>query len=175
MLAIRFLRTGRRNRAFFRIVLTESSRPPKSNYIKELGWFDPHSKESSLKSEEILKYLNTGAKPSNSVAKLLIANNIKHKHIVYTPDAPKAKRGKGDEKEVKTQQAPSSEAQDEVSPDQVAEPTEATDEKVAEQTETPAENTVKEETVEEKEGEEVTLEAQASIEKSEEDSKQETK
>lgn len=97
MLAIRFLRSGRKNRAFFRIVLTENSRPPKSNYIKELGWFDPHSKETSLKTEEILKYLNSGAKPSNSVAKLLLENKVKHKQIVYTPDTPKEKRGKKDE------------------------------------------------------------------------------
>lgn len=92
MLAIRFLRSGRRNRAFFRIVLTEKSRPPKSNFIKELGWFDPHSKEASLKTEEILKYLDNGAKPSNSVSKLLIANKIKHKQIVFVPDAPKSKK-----------------------------------------------------------------------------------
>ncbi|OQA53283.1 MAG: 30S ribosomal protein S16 [candidate division WS2 bacterium ADurb.Bin280] len=104
MLAIRFMRTGRRNRAFFRIVLTESSRPPKSNCIKELGWFDPHTKQTSLHEEEILKYLNTGAKPSNSVAKLLLENKMKHKQIVYKPDAPKQKRGKGDQEKTKTQE-----------------------------------------------------------------------
>jgi len=97
MLAIRFLRSGRKNRAFFRIVVTENSRPPKSNYIKELGWFDPHSKQTSLKTEEILKYLDNGAKPSNSVAKLLLDNKVKHKQIVYTPDTPKEKKGKKDE------------------------------------------------------------------------------
>lgn len=99
MLAIRFLRSGRKNRAFFRIVVTENSRPPKSNYLTELGWFDPHSKQSSLKTEEILKYLDNGAKPSNSVAKLLIDNKMKHKQIVFIPDAPKAKKGKKDEGE----------------------------------------------------------------------------
>lgn len=97
MLAIRFLRSGRRNRAFFRVVLTEKSRPPKSNFIKELGWFDPHSKEVSLNKEEILRCLDNGAKPSNSVAKLLLANKIEHKQIVFIPDAPKAKKtGKND-------------------------------------------------------------------------------
>lgn len=107
MLAIRFLRSGRKNRAFFRIVLTENSRPPKSNYIKELGWFDPHSKETSLKTEDILKYLDNGAKPSNSVAKLLLDNKIKHKQIVFIPDTPKDKKGKKGEQ--KTPAAPKKE------------------------------------------------------------------
>lgn len=96
MLAIRFLRSGRKNKAFFRIVLTENSRPPKSNFIKELGWFDPHSKQTSLKTEDILRYLDNGAKPSNSVAKLLLASKMKHKQIVYIPDTAKTKKGKKD-------------------------------------------------------------------------------
>lgn len=106
MLAIRFLRAGRKNRAFFRIVLTENSRPPKSNYIKELGWFDPHTKQLSLKGEDIIKCLDNGAKPSNSVAKLLLDNKIKHKLIVYKPDAPKTKKGKKDEASEKPAETP---------------------------------------------------------------------
>lgn len=121
MLAIRFMRTGRRNRAFFRIVLTESSRPPKSNYIKELGWFDPHTKQTSLHEEEILKYLNTGAKPSNSVAKLLLENKMKHKQIVYKPDTPKAKKGKGDEEKPKTQAPKSDEGEIKENPEEAPE------------------------------------------------------
>jgi len=120
MLAIRFMRTGRRNRAFFRIVLTESSRPPKSNYIKELGWFDPHTKQTSLHEEEILKYLNTGAKPSNSVAKLLLENKIKHKQIIYKPDAPKAKKGKDGEEKSNAQAPKTDEGENKDNPEEVA-------------------------------------------------------
>lgn len=94
MLAIRFLRSGRTNQAFFRVVLTQKSSPPKSNFIKVFGWYNPKTKESSLNKEEILEWVGKGAKPSNSLAKLLIANNITHKNIVFVPDAPGQKKAK---------------------------------------------------------------------------------
>ena len=94
MLEMRFLRTGRRNSAFFRVVLTESSKPPKSGFIKVLGWFNPHTKESSLKKDEILSWIEKGAKPSNRLAKLLMSEGIKHKRIIYIPSAKKEAKAK---------------------------------------------------------------------------------
>ena len=94
MLSLRFSRVGRRNKAFFRIVLTEKSRPADSGFIKVLGWYNPHTKETSLQKEEILSWLNKGAQPSNTVAKLLENNKVKHKSIKFIPDAPKAKKEK---------------------------------------------------------------------------------
>ncbi len=88
MLTLRFTRAGRRNRAFFRIVATEKSRPAKSGFNKILGWYDPKTKEASLNKEEILKLVENGAKPSNSLAKLLIAQNLTHKNIKFVPNAP---------------------------------------------------------------------------------------
>jgi small subunit ribosomal protein S16 len=96
MLAIRFLRSGRRNAPFFRIVLTESSKPPKSGFIKVLGWYNPKTKDSSLKREEILDWLNKGAKPSNSLSKLLEQNKISHKLVKFVPAKPKAKKAKNE-------------------------------------------------------------------------------
>ena len=89
MLEMRFLRAGRRNKSFFRIVLTEKSKPCKSGFIKILGWYDPHTKESSFDKEEILAWANKGAWASNSVAKLLNENKIEHKCIKFKPKAPK--------------------------------------------------------------------------------------
>jgi len=109
MLAIRFLRSGRANKAFFRIVLTESSKPPKSGFLKILGWYDPQTKKTSLEKEEILKWLDKGARASNSVAKLLSANAIKHKLAKYVPDKEKMKKSKGEEKP-KAPKAPEKEA-----------------------------------------------------------------
>jgi len=98
MLEIRFLRSGRRNAPFFRIVLTESSKPPKSGFIKILGWYNPKTKDSSLKKEEILEWLNKGAKPSNSLSKLLEQNKVSHKLIKFVPAKPKAKKVKEEKK-----------------------------------------------------------------------------
>ena len=51
-----------------------------------------------------MEWVNKGAKPSNSVAKFLIANKITHKHIVFIPDAPGKKKSKsGDKGEQKSE------------------------------------------------------------------------
>lgn len=100
MLTLRFLRTGRRNRAFFRIVLTEKSKPAKSGFNKILGWYDPKTKKSSFEKEEILKLVKNGAIASNSLAKLLKEQKVTHKNIKFVPDTPKKAKVKG-EKEVK--------------------------------------------------------------------------
>jgi len=97
MLTIRLARGGRRNSAFFRIVLTEHSKPADSGFIKVLGWYDPHSKKISLEKEEILQWVKVGAKPSNSLSKLLKQNKVTHKNIKFVPDAkgaPKTKEKK---------------------------------------------------------------------------------
>lgn len=101
MLTLRFLRTGRRNRAFFRIVLTEKSKPAKSGFNKILGWYDPKTKKSSFEKEEILKLVKNGAIPSNSLAKLLGEQKVSHKNIKFIPDAPKKAKVKEEKKEVK--------------------------------------------------------------------------
>jgi small subunit ribosomal protein S16 len=133
MLVIRYLRQGRKNQAFFRVVLTEKGNPPKSKFQKVFGWYNPKTKESSLNKEDILEWVNKGAKPSNSVAKLLIDNKITHKHIVFTPDAPGKTKKKPEEKK----EAPKSEAETsqdaEVSTDNGAQEKSATEPKAPEE------------------------------------------
>jgi len=51
MLTIRFARTGRKNRAQFRIVLQENSTAPTGKHIALLGSYDPHLKKAVLKAE----------------------------------------------------------------------------------------------------------------------------
>jgi len=125
MLVIRYQRQGRKNSAFFRIVLTESSKPTKSGFLKILGWYNPHTKESSLKKEEILEWLNKGAQASNSVSKLFKINKIDHKNASFVPDAPKTKK----EKEAKSK-APVALSKDnqEAEEQPASEQTEGTDE-----------------------------------------------
>jgi small subunit ribosomal protein S16 len=117
MLEMRFLRTGRRNRAFFRIVLTEKSKPAKSGFIKILGWYDPQTKESSFDKEEILSWANKGAWASNSLARLLNENKIEHKCIKYKQLTPKKTKK---EPVVKAEKQP---AQPEVAPEGIQDET----------------------------------------------------
>jgi small subunit ribosomal protein S16 len=104
MLVIRFNRSGRANSAFFRIVVTESSKPAKSGFIKILGWYNPHSKDSSINKEEILRYMDNGAQVSNSMAKFLTANKISHKLIKFVPDAPGKKKSEPKETKPKSEE-----------------------------------------------------------------------
>jgi len=133
MLTIRFLRQGRRNRAFFRIVLTESSKSSKSGFIKVLGWYDPKTKEASLKKEEILNWVKCGAKPSNQLAKLLVKEKVSHKNIKYVPNSPKSKKVK-EEKHPKpaAPQKESEESEESEAAEEEAEGTESSEDTSAE-------------------------------------------
>jgi len=76
MLKIRLTRRGKRNRAFFRIVVTESSWPVKGRFLESLGFFNPHTKEKNLKSDRIKYWIEKGAQCSDTVHNLLVKEGI---------------------------------------------------------------------------------------------------
>jgi small subunit ribosomal protein S16 len=77
MLKIRLLRTGRKNRPFFKIVVVEKQRAPKSGkFIEDLGSYDPLKKELKIKEERIKYWLSVGAKPSPVVHNFLVKKGI---------------------------------------------------------------------------------------------------
>lgn len=76
MLTIRFSRTGRKNRAQFRIVLQENTVAPTGKHIALLGSYDPHLKVSVLKADEIKGWISKGAQCSTSVFNLLVREGI---------------------------------------------------------------------------------------------------
>lgn len=78
MLTIRLQRVGKKHQPSYRIVLIDSRRAAKSGSVLEiLGSYNPKKKESSLKIEEIKKYLCKGARLSDTVRNLLTKNKIK--------------------------------------------------------------------------------------------------
>ena len=78
MLRLRLTRTGKRNDPRFRIVVAEHSRPVKGKFVAIVGHYDPIHKDIVIKKEEIKKWLDNGAKPSNRVAILLKNEGIKN-------------------------------------------------------------------------------------------------
>jgi small subunit ribosomal protein S16 len=76
MLTIRFNRTGKRNRAQFRIVVQEHTIAPGGRHVEVLGSYDPHLKKGIFKAERIKYWMEKGAQVSDSVWNLLIKNNI---------------------------------------------------------------------------------------------------
>lgn len=77
MLRIRFLKQGKKNRPFFRIVVTERQNPPKGGrFLEIVGFFNPLTKEKEIKKERVEHWLSVGAQPSGRVHNLLIDEGI---------------------------------------------------------------------------------------------------
>lgn len=78
MLTIRLQRVGRKGYPVYRVVVQEARRHPSSGrVVAHVGNYNPHTKETGIKIEEIQKYLNNGAKPTPRVVKLLNDTDIK--------------------------------------------------------------------------------------------------
>jgi len=77
MLKIRLQRIGRKNDPAFRVVVTESTRGPKSGkYVELLGSYNPRQHIRTFKSERIKHWISRGAQVSGTVHNLLIHENI---------------------------------------------------------------------------------------------------
>jgi len=74
MLKIRLARHGRKNLPFYRIVLTEHTRPAQSGYKLVLWWYNPIAHEMDVNLDEVKIWLSKWAQLSERVAKLLYAN-----------------------------------------------------------------------------------------------------
>ncbi|HID94346.1 MAG TPA: 30S ribosomal protein S16 [bacterium (Candidatus Stahlbacteria)] len=69
---IRLLRIGRRKAPFYRIVVTDSRAPRDSKFIESIGYYNPLRKEElSLDVARMDEWLRKGAKPSNTVSRLM--------------------------------------------------------------------------------------------------------
>jgi small subunit ribosomal protein S16 len=76
MLVIRYNRTGKRNRAHFRVVLQEHTKAPGKRHVEMLGSYDPIKKTTILNKDRILYWIGQGAKPSDVVFNLLVKEGI---------------------------------------------------------------------------------------------------
>jgi small subunit ribosomal protein S16 len=76
---LRLKRLGRRNLAFFRIGAFDNRTRRDGRAIEELGHYDPHANEDdkySLDTDRIEYWLSVGAKPTETVASILLKNGI---------------------------------------------------------------------------------------------------
>lgn len=78
---LRLLRMGAKKAPFYRIVAADSRSPRDGRFIELLGTYDPTANpaKTSFKEEEILKWLNQGAQPSDTVRNLLSKEGIMKK------------------------------------------------------------------------------------------------
>jgi len=74
---IRLKRFGTKRRPFYRIVVTDSRSPRDGRTLEEVGFYHPieiAEKQVTVKEDRIREWLAKGARPSDTVRKLL--NNI---------------------------------------------------------------------------------------------------
>jgi len=85
MLAIKLSRKGRKKQPFFRIIVLEKAKDPCGDFLEDLGFHNPFTKETSLKTERIKHWLSKGAQPTGSAHNLLVAQGIiKDKKVKVT-------------------------------------------------------------------------------------------
>ncbi len=99
MLVIRFLRAGKKNQPFFRIVVTDKKNPPRGGrFLEVVGFFNPLTKEKKLKKERIKYWLSVGAQPSDTVHNLLVGEKIIEGKKIDVHKKPKKKEKPEEEK-----------------------------------------------------------------------------
>ncbi len=96
MLVIRYLRRGKKNQPFFKIVVTDKRRAPRGGrFIEQVGFWNPLTKEKKLEGDRIKYWMSVGAKPSPSVFNLLVSAKItKGKKIAVHKKSKKKADGK---------------------------------------------------------------------------------
>jgi len=73
VLAIRLSRIGKKKRPFYRVVVTEKTRPRNGRFVEIVGTYDPLKKPAEIKldGERIKYWLGRGAQPSDTVRSFL--------------------------------------------------------------------------------------------------------
>ena len=138
MLAIRLQRTGRSGHSQFRLVAQDSHFSPKrGRVVAYLGSYDPHTKEIRIDSEKASEYLEKGAQPSNTAARLMQKQGIKLPTWVKL-DQPKNRDTRNPDK--RRSSAPAK-------PEDAAPAATATEEAASETSEAPAEEVLADEAV----------------------------
>jgi small subunit ribosomal protein S16 len=75
---IRMKRMGAKKNPFYRLVVADSRSPRDGRFIEEIGYYDPSTEPVTIKidEEKALKWLNEGAKPSDTVKSLFQKQGI---------------------------------------------------------------------------------------------------
>jgi small subunit ribosomal protein S16 len=79
--SIRLKRIGKKKQPFYRVVVADSRSPRDGRFIEIIGTYDPKKDpaEILIKEDKALKWLRTGAKPSDTVRSLLSKTGIMKK------------------------------------------------------------------------------------------------
>ncbi len=71
MVKLRLKRFGKKHQPSYRIIAIDSRSRREGRPLEELGYYNPRTKETVLKTAGLLKWLRRGAKPTDTVDSLL--------------------------------------------------------------------------------------------------------
>jgi small subunit ribosomal protein S16 len=96
MIKLRLSRGGRTKLPFYQIIATNSTSPRDSKFIEKIGTYNPlladgDTQKLTINKERAEYWISVGAKPTEKVAKFLIALGIKGADKYKPNFAPKAK------------------------------------------------------------------------------------
>jgi len=122
MLAIRFLRIGRKHHPSYKIVVIDKRRAPKSGkFVEQLGFYNPITKEKGINKERIQYWLSCGAQLSDTVHNLLIKEGIiEGKKIAVHSTKKRKKGGAGEAPAVEGETKPTAEPKEEAPKEEVS-------------------------------------------------------
>jgi small subunit ribosomal protein S16 len=79
---IRLKRYGTKKRPFFRVVVVDSRKPRDGRTIEEVGLYHPievEDKQFTIKEDRVREWIDKGARPTDTVRRLLNKNEFKLK------------------------------------------------------------------------------------------------
>jgi small subunit ribosomal protein S16 len=76
MLSIRLSRRGKKKQPTYRIIILEKTKDPWGDFLEDLGFYNPHTKQAGFKKERIQYWLSHGAQASPTVHNLLVTHKV---------------------------------------------------------------------------------------------------
>lgn len=118
MLTIRLTRKGKKNQPFFRVVVIDKRRSSKGGKsVEDLGYVNPLTKKKSLNKERILYWISKGARPSDTMNNLLVAEKIIEAEKIHVSKLSKKKKAELSAKKVEAEAKAKASASAEASAD----------------------------------------------------------
>jgi small subunit ribosomal protein S16 len=73
VLTIRLARIGKKKHPFYRVVVTEKTRPRNGRFVEIVGTYDPQKKPAAVEidNDRVQYWLGQGAQPSDTVRSLI--------------------------------------------------------------------------------------------------------
>jgi small subunit ribosomal protein S16 len=92
LLRIRLRRVGKKKRPVYRVVVADSRAPQRGAFIETIGLYDPLTEPATVNidQEKAQKWLQQGARPSETVAKLLARQGLLPAKAPAVPEATEA-------------------------------------------------------------------------------------